>query len=384
MILRSGRRLIMADNNVVRHQLTYNSTGVTKFKGREPDGTLKQSVETFLSSVDYHLQSRRITVDAQLQEAKSFLDLANGDIGDYVLTGAFIDCTTWAQFKTALRRTYASTKSECPILSLREIIRDCTRNHKTFINHVGRLSTSLNGWSEKLLATTWENGDAITIERLTKLLKITIALCGLPDNLVQNFDLQISPDTNELDLIEQVKKHQSKCETFDMSILGSNKPALMGAFGSNNYSPSTSKPNYQGHNNQGNSRFNSRNTYQSYNGSSRYQSNSKGNPQYCFNCGMSNHFANVCRNNSYCTYHNVEGHRTSDCRAKNQRYNGNSRSNSQNRYHNNQSNQGTGRSASPSPSRNTWANRQPRAATPARQNVNSRNFWKNDQGQVQT
>ena len=60
-----------------RRQLTFKNTGVRKFRGREDDGNLKQSVDKFIQSVNRYFLLENIGIEDQLYIAKGFLDIAS-------------------------------------------------------------------------------------------------------------------------------------------------------------------------------------------------------------------------------------------------------------------------------------------------------------------
>ena len=122
MILRSGRIVGMTDDDrqtTVTHAVTNYKSGIEPFAGRI-NGELKQGVGVFIDSIENHLASRNITdPHDQFVEAKSHLNLYQGDLGDCTRSIFFRDCVTWADLKNFLRATYGSGEQKDLVFRLK-------------------------------------------------------------------------------------------------------------------------------------------------------------------------------------------------------------------------------------------------------------------------
>ena len=327
MLLRSGKRLsrvnscpdlsdskqysnpiktntTMTSSNTTNTSVTLVSTrsAITPFQGRV-NGACTQSVENWITSVEAHLlQSKILDPDLQLQEAKSYLDLAKGDLGVNTCSRYYNNCTTWEALKEFLRFHYGGDTVPNVALSLRNYLLMHDRQGKSFQDNNATLYNRSREFIQRLGNSPWatsptEAGNArsgyfISSTNLENLLLLSIELASLPDSLVNSFDEDFSPTSCEKDVIMQIKKHVSKCEYLE--------PGLFKNMDIQNRKTEISPVSYVKEKPQVNSS-------QSTNNISKTLK--------CYNCGRPGHFADKCRV-QFCNIHRTSSHRFTECRDR--------------------------------------------------------------------
>ena len=230
MRLRSGRILTMPGDGdgakgmtMVSHTLTNYKSGIEPFAGRV-NGELKQGVEVFIESIENHFESRGIDDDHDRYiEAKSHFNLSQGDLGDCTRSIFFRDCRTWTDLKSFLRSTYGSGEHKDLVLDLRRVMKLHNRDGNSFVAQNARINDGIIDFCTSLQNSNWadkDNGRAISINRLGRLLQLAIGTLSLPDNLINSFDEGFSPTSTERDIMSQITKHIGKLPVGDSTILG--------------------------------------------------------------------------------------------------------------------------------------------------------------------
>ena len=233
MRLRSGRILDMADADAkpgfttVSHTLTSYKSGIEPFAGRI-HGELKQGVEVFIESLENHFGSKGIDDEQEkFVEAKGHFNLSQGDLGDCTRSIFFRDCRTWKELKHFLRTTYGSGEQKDLVLDLRRVLKLHDRDGNSFVRQNARINDAVIDFCTNLQGSPWadeDNGKAISINKLGRLLQLAIGTLSLPDALVSSFDQSFSPTSTERDVMAQINKHVGKLPVSDSTILsGSSK-----------------------------------------------------------------------------------------------------------------------------------------------------------------
>ena len=311
MILRSGKIVSMTKDGgaeggvtVVSHQFTNHKSGIEPFAGRV-NGELKQGVEVFIESVENHLQVKGITDGVeQFIEAKSHLNLSQGDLGDCTRSIFFRDCRTWEDLKGFLRDTYGAGESRDVVQDLRGVLKLHARGGRSFMAQNALVNDSIVDFISKLGKSEWVDckpQGAISVKNLGRLLHLAVGLHSLPDALVNAFDTELTPKSTERHIMEQIHRHLPNMQVVDSTILnGTPKGAGRSntSFASHNTcnridktSAGTKKP-MQG-------------------GAASYQRTVT-----CFNCNRDGHTKRDC-NVRYCGYHQSSTHSYKNCQALN-------------------------------------------------------------------
>ena len=315
MILRSGNILIkpiMTDEietpaGTVVHQITQRSPKIIKFCGRI--NGVCADVESFLESLDNHINSSNIAEGNKLTEAKGFLDLTQGDLKNYVHSWKFKKLENYDQFKAYLRSLYGIVIQNDAVKSLSNMFRNFALSEQTFDDFGGDAYQQINSWKNKLELSNWSNNGSITIDDLAIMLHQALTLAHLPLQLVESIK-ENWDNTHDLATIRQrVEENLGKVPDIDMSHIVPNKQNQIGQ----NQIASVTK----------NAEINQRKgkNYKTY---------------YCSNCGRNNHNTQDCYTKTYCTFHNMAGHNLENCYTYNKLKNDRRQSRSPNRNFNNQ------------------------------------------------
>ena len=149
---------------------------ITPFAGKI-DGRLTQSLESFISSVDAHIVVRGLNDrDLVLNEAKSHLDLSNGDIGDWSRSLGFNECKSWDELKTFLRDIYGEFQQQGMVRDLSEIFRLVDRKQNKLISNMAKCFDKINQLAKRLESSDWIQGDndVISLDNFSKLIHLSI------------------------------------------------------------------------------------------------------------------------------------------------------------------------------------------------------------------
>ena len=294
-------------------------SAITPFHGRI-DGNISQSVESWIGSVEAHLVSNNIIEEElRIQAAKSFMDLAKGDLQDWVRSKYFESCSTWEALKSFLREIYGGDRFNTANMLIRSLILMSNRQGLSFIQNNAIIYDRTKEVIQRLAQSSWATtpkdaakattGYFISSENLQSLLLLAIQLASLPDALVSTFDVEFGPDFTEKDVVRQIMKHRGKIDNLDPSIMKQgDKTNTFRQIAVTNQRPQ--RPVEQG------------------------------NSVKCNNCQRFGHVKKECKT-KYCSYHNTTKHSYDKCRAvgngpKNNNYNYGQKQNQQNRYHNRQ------------------------------------------------
>ena len=311
MILRSGKIVTMPKDEgaeggvtVVSHQFTNHKSGIEPFAGRI-NGELKQGVEVFIESVEYHLQSKGITNgEAQFVEAKCHLNLSQGDLGDCTRSIFFRDCRTWEDLKGFLRDTYGSGKTRDVVLDLRRVLKLHDRKGNSFMAQNAKVNDATVDFISKLTNSDWVDckpQGAISLKNVGRLLHLAVGLHSLPDALVNAFDTEFTPKSTERQVMEQINRHLPNMQVADSTILngtpkGTSRPnTVLGSQNSCNRidrNPAGTRKPVSG-------------------GVTSYKRAVK-----CFNCEREGHAKKDC-NVRYCSFHQSSTHNWKNCNALN-------------------------------------------------------------------
>ena len=309
MLLRSGynlNRQIMPDEVVV-HQLTQRSPQITKFCGRI-NGTCVD-VESFLESLDNHINSSNITEDNKLNEAKGYLDLTKGDLKNFVQSWKFKNLRNYDEFKAYLRDLYGVVTQNDAVKSLSKMFRNFSLSEQCYEDFGGDAYQQINSWKNKLESSNWSNNGSITINNLAILLHQALTLAHLPLQLVEaikeNWD-----STHDLATIRQrVVENIGKVPDVDLS-------HIIGTKAKQNGQIQIASVNSNVDNNQPKRKIFANNVNRSYS---------------CLNCGRNNHYTQDCYARPYCTFHKITGHSLENCYTYNKINNQGRQSRSPNR-----------------------------------------------------
>ena len=301
-------------------------SSITPFAGYV-GGRLPQSVETFVSAIEAHLQVKNIGDDKLAYvEARAYLDLTKGDLGEWSRSMVFRCADTWTALKALLRKAYSQEAAEDPILFLRGVARNVQdRRNRSVVRVAADVSDRLVEWADRVRHTNWVKGmdvdgeEYMTLEKVLLLLQLSFVTASLPDRLVSLFDEDLDIDSTELTIVDQIKRQMGKVPDFDPTILASgpverSRPVV---------APVSFNRQYQKNSNSSGHQYKSNN-------------NQSGNKIVCRNCGKLGHIMRFCQV-QWCSVHNTDGHKYKECRSR-QNSNGNRPTNNANNTQTNKPN----------------------------------------------
>ena len=321
---RSHTQTIMSQNDIsavtanVPHEFTIiqHTPAILKFAGRV-NGIMVQDVESFIKSVEFHLEKKRITEPyQQLAEATGYLDLTKGDLTYLLKCESFQNCRTWSDLKDFLRKVYSLRRTTDPVIAIHKVFATAHRDPKhNFCEHYARVFEEMSAFMPILRQSSWMKNDTMTADNFQSLISLGLGLRAFPDSIVANFTREWEPGNSLVEIIAEFDQHCNKVSNLDLSLL---VPNGMGPNVNKERNSSSvvkavaNETPLQNSRPQSNrSQPNVNNQFNGSNQRSFYQQASK-----CYNCNKLGHLSRDCRNTPFCTYHKAPGHATSDSRAR--------------------------------------------------------------------
>ena len=312
MILRSGRQLPEAKMPgspnpgaaaSITHSYIHVQSGVTPFCGRV-NGFCEQSVETFIRSVDTALSQKKLTdPGARFVEATSYLQGAKGDIGLYMRSMEYRECTTWEDLQILLRAAYGQKETGDLIRDFSEVLRLVDRKGVHLLSYMATVTDAVMDFAPRFFTSDWVNNGMLSKEAWVKFTSFAILMAGLPKVVVDNFDTPLTFSSGERLFRELVQKNLCRLEVVDSTLLigglaSSRKEASSSSVG---HCLSIDRPLA---------------VKEDFKAKHRSSSPSKGTDRgpsiNCFNCGKSGHIKTNC-NVRYCGYHESYDHNYKEC-----------------------------------------------------------------------
>ena len=331
-MLRSGQNykfgLTMADSTThnVCHRITQHTPAITKFPGRI--NGVCMDIDTFLDSVDYHMNAAGITSDEdKLREAKTYLDLSNpnGDISFFTQSWKFKELSTYDEYKTYLRNLYGVITTDDITKSLSRIVRQVSTSDDNYIQLGGSIYQQLSSWKHKAQNSVWFQNGSIKIDDLCKLLHLSMTLSHLPKELVASFKDPFLKTHDLASVRQAVKEHRNKIPNLDTSRLDEGtklQVAKVNVGQRRQEKTGQDRTNQNRQSSGGQNRTAMRQNFRQYT------------ERQCQYCHRTNHTDRNCfENPKFCSFHNSFNHAAKNCNAihRNRRQISNRQSRSPNR-----------------------------------------------------
>ncbi|MEL6987640.1 MAG: hypothetical protein AAGK97_07385 [Bacteroidota bacterium] len=261
---------------------------IIKFCGRINNKTA--DLESFLESLDCHINACRFTEAERLSEAKAFLDFSKGDIKTFVASYEFREIKTYEGFKSYLRGIYGVMATEDPVKALSKIFRFQKLYKGYYLDYAHDAFIQYDSLLNSLFSSdTWvdQGSDVISKRNLKALLHLSSTLSVLPEPLAEAIDEEWQPCDSVSALSRRVQKHMAKVPHIDLSsVKQSVKCASVGNVNMNQYPRISYQPKMR-------------------------------KPIICTNCQKPNHMSKECYAPPFCLHHGSSGHRTDQCRSTN-------------------------------------------------------------------
>ena len=303
----------MADPQQVRHKVTTFQSPILPFAGRKDNGKLATDLDAWISQVDAHISANApgLSDQEQLSEARRFLDLTNGDLSRYTSTQKYVQLQSWKELATYLKKVYASIGDQDVVTSMARIFSAWKTNTKSY----KEISTPVWNWMNEL-QTVLEGSDWIethnsqkylSTQNLKLLMNLALLIGTLTINVIKSMTRKWLATDGPYEMDREIEKHLQKLPDWDSQAL---KPIMT-------VGQRSSRVEDRGRSHQ----------KPSGEDTSRHRSSSrqgKGGPR-CYNCNRQGHFIEKCSFPSFCAFHKVTGHKTSECRARQRRNQSSSR-----------------------------------------------------------